>query len=182
MELTLIRHPLPEVAPGVCYGSSDIPAAAAALAEGHAALAPQLAPLLARGARLYSSPLQRCTALATLFGVPTLDARLAEMDFGAWELRPWSDIAHAEVNAWVADLLDYRPGGGETVRAVAARVQSFLDELQHDAVIVCHAGTIRLMAAIAAGEPLLQAAQKPNQVKYCSIQRLSWPAKPAKPV
>lgn len=182
VELILIRHPLPQVAPGVCYGSSDIPAGAAALAEGHAALAPQLAPLLARGARLYSSPLRRCTALATLFGTPTLDARLAEMDFGAWELRPWSDIAHAEVDAWAADLLDYRPGGGETVREVAARVQSFLDDLRQDSIIVCHAGTIRLIAAMAAGEPLLQAMQKPNQVKYCSILRLSWPGKAGKPV
>ncbi|WP_374585818.1 histidine phosphatase family protein [Pseudoduganella sp.] len=182
MELILIRHPLPDVAPGVCYGSSDIPASPAALAEGHAALAPQLAAALAGGARLYSSPLRRCTALATLLGQPTLDARLAEMDFGAWELRPWSDIARAEVEAWAADLLDYRPGGGETVREVAARVQSFLDDLRHDAVIVCHAGTMRLMAAMAAGEPLLHAAQKPNQVKYCSIQRLLWPAQRAKPV
>jgi alpha-ribazole phosphatase len=43
--------------------------------------------------------------------------------------------------------------------------------------VVCHAGTMRLMAAIAAGEPLRQAAAKPNQVKYCEILRLSWPAK-----
>ncbi|XLZ67937.1 histidine phosphatase family protein [Massilia sp. SR12] len=182
MELILIRHPQPEVAPGVCYGSSDLPAAVGALAEGHAALAPQLAPLLARGVRLYASPLQRCTALASRLGTPTLDARLAEMDFGAWELRPWSDIPRAEVDAWAADLLDYRPGGGETVREVAVRVQSFLDDLRHDAIIVCHAGTMRLMAAMAAGEPLLHAAQKPNQVKYCSILRLSWPAQPANPV
>lgn len=177
MELILIRHPQPDTAPGVCYGSSDIPAAAAALAEGHAALAPQLAPWLARGARLYSSPLRRCSALASLLGTPVLDARLAEMDFGAWELRPWSGIPRGEVDAWAADLLDYRPGGGETVREVAARVQSFLAELQHDAVIVCHAGTMRLVAAMAAGEPLLNAAQKPNQIKYCSTLRLSWPAK-----
>ncbi|MYN05577.1 phosphoglycerate mutase [Pseudoduganella sp. DS3] len=185
MELILIRHPQPEVAPGVCYGSSDLPAAAAALAQGHAALTPQLAPLLARGAHLYSSPLRRCSALAGLLGAPTLDARLAEMDFGAWELRAWSDIPRAEVDAWAADLLDYRPGGGETVREVAARVQSFLYQLhdrQQGAVIVCHAGTMRLMAAMAAGEPLLHAAQKPNQVKYCSILRLTWPAQAAKPV
>jgi alpha-ribazole phosphatase len=61
---------------------------------------------------------------------------------------------------------------------MAVRVQSFLDELRHDAVIVCHAGTMRLMAAIAAGEPLLRAVQKPNQVNFCSTLRLSWPAKP----
>ena len=177
MELILVRHPQPEVAPGICYGSSDLPASAAALAEGHARLADELAPLLARGVRLYSSPLRRCTALAGLLGSFTPDARLVEMHFGAWEMRAWSDIPRGEVDAWADDLLDYRPGGGETVREAAARVQSFLDELQHDAIIVCHAGTMRLVSAIAAGVPLLQAAQNPNQVKYCSTLRLSWPAK-----
>ncbi|HEY0584759.1 MAG TPA: histidine phosphatase family protein [Pseudoduganella sp.] len=177
MELILIRHPRPDIAPGVCYGSSDIPAAAEALSEGHALLTTELAAAFAAGFRLYSSPLRRCTALASLLGDFTCDARLAEMDFGAWELRAWTGIAHEEVDAWAADLLDFRPGGGETVREVAGRVQSFLDELQHDAVIVCHAGTMRLMASIAAGEPLLEAAAKPNHIKYCEILRLSWPAK-----
>ena len=177
MELILVRHPQPEAAPGICYGSSDLPAAAAALAEGHARLAAELAPALAAGARLYSSPLRRCTALAALLGDYTADPRLVEMDFGAWEMRAWSDIPRGEVDAWAADLLDYRPGGGETVREAAARVQSFLDGLRYDAIVVCHAGTMRLMSAIAAGQPLLQAAQKPNQVKYCSTLRLSWPAK-----
>jgi len=177
VELILVRHPQPDVSPGVCYGSSDLPAAPEALAAGHAALAPQLTGAFARGARLYSSPLRRCTALASLLGDFTPDPRLAEMDFGAWELRSWRDIPHAEVDAWAADLLDYRPGGGESVREVAGRVQSFLDDLRHDAIVICHAGTMRLMAAIAAGEPVLQAAAKPNQIKYCEALRLSWPAK-----
>lgn len=177
MELILIRHPQPDVAAGVCYGSSDIPAREDALADGHALLAAQLAPAFTAGFHLYSSPLRRCTALASMLGDFTPDARLAEMDFGDWELRPWSGIAHKEVDAWAADLLEYRPGGGETVREVAGRVQSFLGELQHDAVVVCHAGTMRLIAAIAAGEPLLQAAAKPNHIKYCEVLRLSWPAK-----
>jgi len=177
VELILVRHPQPEVAAGVCYGNSDIPALATALADGHAALAEQLAPALAAGYRLYASPLRRCTMLAAMLGEFTPDARLVEMNFGAWELRPWSGIPHEEVDAWAANLLDYRPGGGETVREVASRVQSFLDQLQHDAVIVCHAGTMRLMAAIVAGEPLQQAAAKPNQIKYCEALRLSWPAK-----
>ena len=177
MELILVRHPQTDVAAGVCYGSSDVPAAAAALAAGYAALAPQLADALALGYRLYSSPLRRCTALASLLGTFTPDARLAEMDFGAWELRTWPGIARAEVDAWAADLLDYRPGGGETVREVGSRVRSFLDDLQQDAIVICHAGTMRLMSAIAAGEPLLQAAAKPNHIKYCEALRLSWPAK-----
>ncbi|WP_028103065.1 histidine phosphatase family protein [Pseudoduganella violaceinigra] len=177
MELILVRHPQPDVAAGTCYGSSDLPATPAALAAGEAALAPLLSEALLRGHRLYSSPLQRCTALAARLGNFTPDARLAEMHFGAWELRSWSDIPRAEVDAWAADLLDYHPGGGETVREVAARVQSFMDDLRQDAVVVCHAGSMRLMAAIAAGESLVQAAAKPNHIKYCEALRLSWPAK-----
>lgn len=177
MELILIRHPRPDVAPGICYGSSDVPAHATALNEGAAALAPQLATAIAGGYRLYSSPLRRCTALAAMLGDFSPDPRLQEMGFGAWELRSWPDIPRGEVDAWAADLLDYRPGGGETVREVAGRVRSFLGDLRNDAIIVCHAGIMRLMAAIAAGEPLRQAAAKANQIKYCETIRLSWPAK-----
>lgn len=177
MELILIRHPAPDLPQGLCYGSSDVAVAPATLAAAHAQLAPQLAAALQRGVALYASPLRRCTSLAAMLGAFRTDARLAEMDFGAWEQRPWTDIAREEVDAWAGDLLGYRPGGGETVAEVAARVQGFLDDLRQDAIVICHAGTIRLIAAIAAGAPILQAAEKPNQVKYCEAMRLSLPAK-----
>lgn len=178
MELILVRHPQPDLAPGLCYGSSDVAVAANVLEQAQRQLTPLLRPALDGGMRLVASPLQRCAALAARLGPFDTDARLAEMHFGAWELQPWDAIPRAEVDAWAADLLDYRPGGGESVNEVAARVRAFLDELTHDAVLLCHAGTIRLIAAMAAGEPLLQAAAKPNQIKYCAMQRLSWPAKP----
>ncbi|WP_075794495.1 histidine phosphatase family protein [Massilia putida] len=169
MTLYLVRHPRPDVAPGLCYGASDVPVPDAELARVHAALAKQDIPHLP----VYASPLQRCALLAERLapGRVTLDARLAEMDFGAWELRPWSAIPRSDVDAWAADLLHYRPGGAENVLDVARRVQSFVDDLrQPSALIVCHAGTIRLLTALHDGTPLeqaaLQAAQTPHRIDY----------------
>ena len=173
MTLYLVRHPQPDVAPGLCYGASDVPVSDTELARVHAMLA------LPHDLPVYASPLQRCALLAERLapGRVTLDARLAEMDFGAWELRPWSDIPRADVDAWAADLLHYRPGGAENVLDVAHRVQAFMDELnESSALVVCHAGTIRLLAALHGGAPLeqaaLQAAQTPHRIGYGQLVML----------
>jgi alpha-ribazole phosphatase len=169
MTLYLVRHPRPAVAPGLCYGASDVAVPDAELARAHAALAQQNLHHLP----VYASPLQRCALLAERLapGRVTHDARLAEMDFGAWELRAWSDIPRADVDAWAADLLHYRPGGAENVLDVARRVQAFVADLRApSALIVCHAGTIRLMTALHGGAPLeqaaLQAARTPHRIGY----------------
>ena len=171
MTLYLVRHPQPDDAPGLCYGASDVPVTETELARVHAGLALPL--VLPHELPVYASPLQRCALLAERLapGRVTLDARLAEMDFGAWELRPWSDIPRADVDAWTADLLHYRPGGAENVLDVARRVQAFVADLRApSALIVCHAGTIRLLAALHGGAPLeqaaLNAAQTPHRVGY----------------
>jgi alpha-ribazole phosphatase len=169
MTLYLVRHPRPDVAPGLCYGASDVPVPDAELARVHAALAKQNLHHLP----VYASPLQRCALLAERLapGRVTLDARLAEMDFGAWELRPWSGIPRSDVDAWTADLLHYRPGGAENVLDVARRVQAFAGDLRGaSALVVCHAGTIRLLTALHGGVPLeqaaLRAAQTPHRIGY----------------
>jgi alpha-ribazole phosphatase len=168
--LYLVRHPQPDVAPGLCYGASDVPVPDAELARVHATLAAQDLP---DDLPIYSSPLRRCALLAERLapGRVTLDARLAEMDFGAWELRPWSAIPRADVDAWAADLLHYRPGGAENVLDVARRVRAFVNDIRvPSALVVCHAGTIRLLAALHGGVPLepaaLQAAQTTHRIGY----------------
>ncbi|HEY1149415.1 MAG TPA: histidine phosphatase family protein [Pseudoduganella sp.] len=183
MELILVRHPAPTAAPAICYGSSDLPADPAALAACVAEVHATLLPELLRTAPIYTSPLQRCLALAAqLAAAPGRsaaaipDARLAELHFGAWELRAWDDVPRAEVDAWAADLLNYRPGGGESVLDAARRVQAFLQAVDGNAIVVCHAGTIRLLQALAGGAPLheaaLQAAAKPHAIAYGSIHRV----------
>lgn len=173
MTLVLVRHPLPDVAPGLCYGASDVAIRDDDLVHVHAALTAQGLP---GDLPVVASPLQRCARLAERLapGRVTFDARLVEMDFGAWELRRWSDIPRAEVDAWTADLLRYRPGGADNVLDVARRVQAFLADLRAEALpgalVVCHAGTIRLLTALHGGAPLeqaaLRAAQTPHRIGY----------------
>lgn len=152
MELVLVRHPPPDIAPGICYGRTDVLPSLEAIAR--------VAASLPAGLPVYASPLARCALLAAALEVPvTLDPRLAEMDFGTWEMRAWDAIPRKEVDAWAADLLHYRPGGGENVLDVARRVAAFRQELRHPAaLIICHAGTIRLLSALHAGGSIEQAA------------------------
>jgi alpha-ribazole phosphatase len=172
MRLILLRHPKPLVAAGVCYGSTDLAVAADELERVRAELDG-----LPRHAAVYSSPLRRCAELATRLSAatqPHFDARLVEMDFGAWEMRRWDDIARAEIDAWAADLVHYRPGGGDSVLHMARRVADFYADIQRqqsgDSIVVCHAGTIRLLAACHAGlspaDAALQAARTPHAIAY----------------
>ena len=175
MRLILVRHPQPDVATGICYGRTDLAASEAEIARVQAELARAGLP---GQLPVYASPLVRCAALARrVCDVPRFDARLAEMDFGAWEMRSWDDIPRDEVDAWSADLLHCRPGGGESVIDVAARVAAFRADLalggNAQALVICHAGTMRLLASLHAGgtlhEAALRAAQAPHRIGYGQV-------------
>ena len=146
MRLHLIRHPPPEISAGICYGQSDVP-----VRQLDCNLAAERLRLcLPVGAPVFSSPLQRCWQLAQLLhAAPHSDARLMEMNFGRWELQSWEQIARHEVDAWAADISHYAPGGGESVLQMATRMIAFAEQIIHqhstDVVIVCHAGSIRLL-------------------------------------
>lgn len=65
-------------------------------------------------------------------------------------MRRWGDIPHAEVNAWAADTPNYCPGGGESLIQMAQRVLDFRTDVLaagRDSIVVCHAGSIRLLLA-----------------------------------
>jgi alpha-ribazole phosphatase len=144
MELYLIRHPRPAVAPGVCYGRTDL-----GLAECPLAVAARLRPLLPADFVLYSSPLIRARLLAEALGTPLIDARLQEIDFGAWEGLHFDAIGPA-IDAWAAEPLDFRPPGGESPREMAVRAHAFLADLRRAAppaaVVVAHGGPLRALA------------------------------------
>lgn len=149
MQLYLIRHPPPEVAAGLCYGATDLTLAddAHTTAATAATLRAQLPPALP----LFSSPLQRCLTLArALHPAPVCDPRLAEMNFGAWEMRPWDDIGCTALDAWAANPLHYTPPGGESVSHMQQRVLGFLaelDRLHHEAIaLVTHAGVMKIIS------------------------------------
>jgi len=178
MRLHLVRHPRPEVPAGYCYGRSDVAAIGADVERVLAMLASQGLP---GTMPIYASPLARSAVLAQrLSPAPTLDARLAEMDFGDWEMRSWDDIPRAEIDAWSADLLHYRPGDGESVMEVAARVAGFrADIVRADhakALVICHAGTMRLLHSLHLGgtlaEAALRAASAPHRIEYGEVMVL----------
>jgi len=176
MRLYLIRHPRPDVTSGICYGSTDV----LVKSQDTMQVLEALRPLLPLSAPVFSSPLRRCAELAkklaSLLNATRLsfDPRLAEMNFGAWEMRSWEEIPREEVDAWAQDLCAWRPGGGENVLQVARRLQAFLDDLRRstegNVIVVAHAGTIRLLLEYGSGatpeEATLAAASIRREIGY----------------
>jgi alpha-ribazole phosphatase len=160
MQFYLIRHPQPLIASGVCYGQSDLDVSE----QECQSVLRQLDGRLPSGITVFFSPLRRCAKLAQLLHEsPIADARLMEMYFGRWEMQSWDAIARPEIDAWAADVPAYAPGGGESVVTMAARIIDFLADLAkknlHEAAIVAHAGSIRLMLAYQPGMQASDLAQ-----------------------
>ncbi|MDJ0756106.1 MAG: histidine phosphatase family protein [Ardenticatenaceae bacterium] len=119
-------------------------------------------------AAVYASDLQRAyhTAEAIVAHHPHLtiqaDQRLREIHLGRWETRLWSEIQatdQALVKRWQEDVSQIIPPGGESIKAMAARISAFLDEmvLNHNddtVLLVAHGGTIRCILTIVLECPL----------------------------
>jgi alpha-ribazole phosphatase len=121
---------------------------------------------------VFTSPLARCRAVGVCLArwgwTHTIDDRLLELDFGRWDGRPWSSISEAEVNAWSADLLHHRPGGGEPLSSLFDRVQSFCRDAPDNALVISHAGWVQALH-------LLRHAKGP----ITAVPAASWPRPPA---
>lgn len=107
-----------------------------------------------------------------------VDARLQELDFGAWDGRPWAEIDWAEVEAWQADLLHHAPGGGESLAALAQRVQAFVaaGAAGHVRLVVTHGGwlnALRCLPRLLPPATALPAADWPAPPRHCALLR--WP-------
>lgn len=169
MQLWLARHATPLVNEGTCYGALDLAADPQATADAARRLAAALPP----GLPVRHSPLQRCTQLAQALHAlrpdlaPLPDARLREMDFGAWEGHCWSDIGRAEIDAWTADFAHYRPGGGESVEVFLVRIAQAWNAHAASAtpqLWITHAGVIRAAHLLAQGiGSVARADQWPTQ-------------------
>jgi probable phosphoglycerate mutase len=142
-------------------GQSDPP-----LSEAGRRQAASLSSYLAREEidAIHASDLQRAwdTALtiAGPHGLPVhADRRLREMDFGAWEGLTYTEVQTHDPSglaAWEADPLNVAPSGGETLRQVAARVRSVLDDMariewERTVVLVSHGGPLRVLLCMALG-------------------------------
>lgn len=155
----LIRHTRPEVAPGICYGRSELPLAATAADEMQAVL-----DRLPRVDAVITSPAERCrrlaTHIATAWSAPcTDDERLLELDFGHWEGRAWDDIGRDDIDRWGADLWNVAPGNGESLSQLWQRVAAFclerrLEQIHGEnthLVIVAHQGPLRVLHCLGRG-------------------------------
>lgn len=167
-ELWCWRHPRADGAAGRCIGRTDL--------APDRRRAKRLAHRIRATARTHGlppeisvSPLRRCRDVGRWLRRwgwrVTVDARLRELDFGAWDGLPWTQIARHEVDAWQADLLHHAPGGGETLAALAARVQAFVGAGDGTRLLVTHGGWINALLHVAPGAAHVNAAH--------------WPAPPA---
>jgi alpha-ribazole phosphatase len=92
-------------------------------------------------------------------------------------MRAWDEIPRSEIDAWGNNLTEYRPGNGENVLQVAQRVRAFRDELSkldaEQIVVICHAGTIRLLLAgergLSLADTALYAAQNEHKIAYGEV-------------
>lgn len=151
MILYLVRHGVAEGCEGRCIGRTDAPLSAAGTASVEALAAGWTAP----PDRLVASGLARARAsadvLARAWDLPVeTDARLGEMDFGAWDGRTWAELEAedgARLAAWMAAWVSVPAPGGQSFADVAARVSAWAAELPRSgsAAVVAHAGSIRAL-------------------------------------
>ncbi len=177
MVIHLIRHTAVQ-APGLCYGHHDVPLADTFAAEA-AQLRAKLPPAPAGGYRAFSSPAARCRALADEFAADvSLDERLREMHFGAWENRPWNDLPPAETGPWMADYVNLAPPAGETFGALQRRAAAFLAELaapekavaEGPVLVFTHGGTVRALLCHCLEMPLRNAFQL--RIDFASVTKI----------
>ena len=118
--------------------NSDLTARGRADAEKQAALiAPFIAEVEAGPGGIFCSPQGRAqdTARIALNGVDfTVDARLSEINTGAWEGKLRSEVTYAK-----SDIETYASApGGEGLERLQSRVAEFLDALTGPSIIVSH--------------------------------------------
>jgi alpha-ribazole phosphatase len=159
-DIYLIRHTTPAVAKGICYGQTDLDVTASFGEE--AAIIGECLPS-AFGA-VYSSPLRRCSMLASrLFPDAPLHLRdqLMEIHCGEWEMSAWDELPKEEVDPWMADFVNIRIPGGESYIDLHTRVNRCWEEILAQAsaampiAVVAHGGVIRSILAGLTGTPLI---------------------------
>ena len=106
-----------------------------------------------------SSPLQRARETMEIMRAPlglpphpyAMDSRLLEISYGEWEgctlpeieARMPGMLAERERDKW-----DFTPPGGESYRALTARISEWYASLTHDTVVAAHGGGVRALMAL----------------------------------
>lgn len=118
--------------------------------------AAQLATALGPVDRVVSSPLRRTRETAAALGPPVeIDERWVEIDYGTLDGTPLADVPADTWARWRVDTT-FRPGGGESLAALGARVRAAADDLleeshERDIVVVTHVSPIKAVTGWALG-------------------------------
>ena len=129
----------------------------------------------ARHVPMVASPLSRAHETARIvldeLGLAAdrlgFDDRLKEIAYGEWEGLTRAEIASRDPEGQAGNLADpwnFAPAGGESYRALSARVAAWLGEQDGDVIVVAHGGTGRALRGLLLGLaerdiPLLPAPQ-----------------------
>jgi probable phosphoglycerate mutase len=181
--LAVLRHgPTAWSAARRLQGRSDIPLSP----EGRAVVASWRLPPALTACRWLTSPLGRAVETAEILGLAARrETRLIEMAWGEWEglslaeLRAMPDAALAAREAAGRDL---RPPGGESPRAVQARLRPLLVEIASGGTAVgavSHKGVIRALFALASGWDMLGKAPVRLDWQSAHLFRLDAAGNPA---
>lgn len=151
MKLTLIRHTSLQIAPGVCYGQTDVDVSVNFMQE---VLATQKKLSDIAVDAVFCSPLQRCVKLAEALKLNNImqDNRLKELHFGDWEMQAWDAIPRDYFDQWANSYAHLSPPNGETFSQLQARGIAFINEIisqyhQQHVLVVTHGGMIRALLA-----------------------------------
>ena len=166
MEIILIRHTSVDVPPGTCYGQTYGPLRSTF--EEEAMIVASALQGYAPFDRVYTSPLSRCTRLATFCGYADAqrDKRLLEMNFGEWEMQRYEEIEDPQLQAWYADWKQVSATGGESFVQQYERVAQFLSELKEKpyskVAIFSHGGVLTCAKMYAEGLSAEEAFASPT--------------------
>jgi alpha-ribazole phosphatase len=178
--LTVIRHAqTPANVDGTFCGTRDLPLTPSGEAM---AMRLHLNPLISPASEIWCSPYQRTyqtvEALGRALKVPkiSIDRRLNERDFGAWEGRHGDDLSDVSAyRSWKGDPYYRRPPDGETGPEVLQRLLAFLGPTLQRCprlLIITHKTPARLLAAHLAGAPVADFRALPG-FHVSSVTRIS---------
>ena len=164
MTIYLIRHTETNVSKSTIYGASDVGLSPNFKTE-WLNLKHKLSLLNASKKIIISSPLSRCTQLATelsaFLSTPfETDDRLKELNFGDWEGQNWGNIDPETLDNWMKDYVNIAPPNGETYQQLANRCGDFLTETKEkldpsvSLFVIAHGGSIRTFLHLTMGIPL----------------------------
>jgi hypothetical protein len=104
-------------------------------------------------------PTHRSASRATTYD------ELIEMNFGDWQGLGWDAISREQLDAWAADLWNYRPGGGN------GRLRELRKSDPQCVIAVTHAGVIRV--ALARSGKAREATAVAKSIPFGSIHQLT---------